>query len=918
MSRRQRKNLGESFEKATKSLPRREKEMILKDKNFLTSITDLCKNESNLNLLSSKISSILSCNLKDINEKMMEQGGGSNQIDDDGLDDDGNDFGDNESFSERSLDTKMLSQKNMNMLHKHIDDPDHMMDNSNMSGEQDLDEDCDDEDDSRQSFKMAENKRAMLESQQLDHARLKDFLMQTNPNLVISKGSKKWISDSVSHGNDMEDSDANLMTVANREFLAKLISSKLHKGPNQNARIVENSGHDEDDENSTILDVVESNNMHQHQQQETSHFSAPFSASNSNNGSNNNLMDIQPQFPSNTNSFNNHFNSLGGFYNANSSANRNLATTIPTSASLLVEAALNSVSNMIGQNMDNGDNQQMSIDNTENHQTMSDEISNNEFNSPHHMMGNVEDNMKIMKTQNFPLHLPSMAAFSNSGNNNSNLLNENIEIDVDASSTPKSREKLCSYTPSNGGDKEINSFGNQHNEPSPARTMTPDHHPNYSSNFNGQRNQHQDSPPTDGGGRQIYTEHDLISPASTPTLPRYDFSAENYRRRDKSNIEYGKSLQQHHQQQHNMAHMSSDEENSIVIAENLSVTHPNSHIVNEKIKLNSQIDLLYSNNGKYEGSNSNSSNQLNRESLNDIRLKYNEQGLDIQEFRNTVVNENVVGNASGPDYHGLDMSSRSGIGYHAHNFPASSNISFNRYQHHIYDILTDRDQQLPQNTQQQDHHSFQLQQQHQQIQHLLQDHISQEQDSDQISSGVDLSRTSNYIVPPSPTPTPHLPYSHSHSEMLRMVSLDLSSGTSGASPGMVGSNNAHHVRHHSSFLPHATNREIPEHHRFLSSADQRLLVDPTAHLLLEQNNRLLNSENSRLLEQSRLLSESSSNRHVVSPRGFGAYHHPHPQHSHHQVSSSNYHHHHAAVKQTLAPATNQHSSNYHPFSASYY
>ena len=488
---------------------------------------------------------------------------------------------------------------------------------------------------------------------------------------------------------------------------------------------------------------------------------------------------------------------------------------------------------------------------------------------------------------------------------------------MDASSTPKSREKLCSYTPSNNGEKEINSFGNQHNEPSPARTMTPDHHPNYSSNFNGQRNQHQDSPPTDVGGRQIYTEHDLISPASTPTLPRYDFSAENYRRRDKSSIEYSKNLQQHHQQQQHLAQMSSDEENSIVIAENLSVTHPNAHIVNEKIKLNSQIDLLYANNSKYEASNSNSSNQLNRESLQDIRLKYNEQGLDIQEFRNTVVNENVGGNGSGPDYHGLDMSSRAGLGYHAHNFPTSSNISFNRYQHHIYDILTDRDQQqLPQNAQQQDHHSFQLQQQHQQIQHLLQDHISQEQDGDQISSGVDLSRTSNYIVPPSPTPTPHLPYSHSHSDMLRMVSLDLSSGTSGASPGMVGPNNSHHVRHHASFLP---NREISDHHRFLSTADQRLLVDPTAHLLLEQNNRLLNSENSRILEQSRLLSESSSNRHVVSPsRGFGAYHHPHTQHSHHQVSSSNYHHHHAAVKQPLAPAPNQHSSNYHPFSASYY
>lgn len=172
-------------------------------------------------------------------------------------------------------------------------------------------------------------------------------------------------------------------------------------------------------------------------------------------------------------------------------------------------------------------------------------------------------------------------------------------------------------------------------------------------------------------------------------------------------------------------------------------------------------------------------------------------------------------------------------------------------------------------------------------------------------SSVDLSRTSNtYIVPPSP---PHLSYSHTHSEMLRMASLDLSSGGSVASAGMVGShNNSHHVRHHSTFLAHAPNREIGDHHRFLSTADQRLIVDPTAHLLIEQNNRLLSSENNRIIDQSRLLSsDGPGNRHVVSPRGFGAYHH-HTHHSHHQMK---YH---------QGPPSNQHQQNYHPFSASYY
>lgn len=113
------------------------------------------------------------------------------------------------------------------------------------------------------------------------------------------------------------------------------------------------------------------------------------------------------------------------------------------------------------------------------------------------------------------------------------------------------------------------------------------------------------------------------------------------------------------------------------------------------------------------------------------------------------------------------------------------------------------------------------------------------------------------------------------------------------------------MRHHAqSFLTHAANRELPDHHRFLTAADQRLLVDPTAHLLLEQNNRLLSSENNRILEQPRLLSDGPVNRHVVSPRGFGAYHH-HPHHSHHQVK---YH---------QGPSSNQ-QQNYHPFSASYY
>lgn len=920
MTRRQRKNLGESLNKATRSMQPREKEMILKDKSFLTSITDLCKSENNLNLLSSKISSILNCNLKEMNKKLMNNGSNSamDMDHDEGDYRDGNDFSDNMNVSD--LEGKMMD-KNMGHLIQPKRDDDGMLNDSisgNDTNDMEPDEDEDDDESDRNSFKAPINRRSFLDNPQLTNPRFKDFLLQSNPNLVISKGSKKWISNPVNPLNDMDDNDANMMTQANRDFLAKLISSKL-KGGNQ-GRIMSTEGANE---RSPVLEVVDSN---LHQQQQENQFNHQFSHQNA-MVQGNNMMEIQSQFQnsgnsSNQNNFNSHFNHLGSFYNGTANVNRNMSGSIPTSASLLVEAALSSVSNMIGSNdiNDEANNQQMNMDSGNHQQDLPDEMNSPEFQASHNMMSSVDDNLKMMKSQNFPIHLPSMASFGNSVN--SNMIAENSEIEVETSSTPKSHEKLCSYTPSAEKEVNVNSFQNQTNDScSPARTMTPDqHNANYNINFASHRNtqvpQIQTSPVEQQlSSRPMYgSEHDLVSPASTPSLPRYDFGSESYRRREKNlatsgNLSYQKSMQNHQQSQQQIAqHISSDEENSIVIAENLSVNQQQNqnHIVNDKIKLNSQIDLLYANNSKYDNSLSagNQSNQIHRD-LNDLRLKYNEQGLEIQEFsRNAAVNENVGGGGNGSDYQGLDMSSRAGLNYHSHSFQlssaAGSNLSFNRYQHHIYDILTDREQ-AAQNQQQQEHHPFQLQQQQQQIQHLLQDHISHDQDSDQIQSGgVDLSRTSNYIVPPS---SPHLPYSHTHSEMLRMASLDLSSGSSGAS-AMVSSNSSHHVRHHSPFLTHAPNRELPEHHRFLTTADQRLLVDPTAHLLLEQNNRLLSSENNRILDQPRLLADGPVNRHVVSPRGFGAYHH-HPHHSHHQVK---YH---------QGPSPNQ-QQNYHPFSASYY
>lgn len=668
MTRRQRKNLGESLNKATRSMPQREKEMILKDKNFLSSITDLCKNESNLNLLSTKISSILNCNLKEMNKKLLTDDN-SEGID---MESDGNEFQESNEFSENlnnsDVETKLIGGKTMRNLLEQKRNEETML-NDSISGNDTNDmENVDEEDEcdgiNRHSFKAPANRRTFLDSpQQLSmtsNPRFKDFLLQTNPNLVISKGSKKWISDN--HLNEVEDNDISLMTQANRDFLAKLISSKLHKGSNnQTQRNIQ-----EVTSNHSPIDV--DSNLH-HQQQSDNEFNQNFNHPQSNSG----LMDIQTQFQNeednHSNQFNAHFGSLGNFYNSNSNTNRNMNSSIPTSASLLVEAALNSVSNIIGNNglNDGGSSQQMSLDEGDNHQTdLHNELNNGEFQSSH-MMNSVDENMKILKTQNFPIHLHSMTPFNNDPENN--MMHESNENEVEPSGSSKSHEKICSYVPTEK-EASINSFQNQpHDSCSPARTMTPDqHNTNFNPNFTNQRNLQTTQIQTSPGqipSRPIYgSEHELASPASTPSLPRYDFGSENYRRREKNmgsnpNIEYQKSMQNHHHQlqtqSSQIAQISSDEENSIVIAENLSVSQQNqNHIVSEKLKLNSQIDLIYSNNGN---SITSQSNLTQRESLNDLRVKYNEHGLELQDFTRNSVSDNN-GSLSGSDYQGLDMSSR--------------------------------------------------------------------------------------------------------------------------------------------------------------------------------------------------------------------------------------------------------------------
>lgn len=417
-----------------------------------------------------------------------------------------------------------------------------------------------------------------------------------------------------------------------------------------------------------------------------------------------------------------------------------------------------------------------------------------------------------------------------------------------------------------------------------------------------------------------YPEHELISPASSPSIPRYNFNGDMMRHKRAVQEQEHQERQRQNISRHNQ--MSSDEENSIM--------PQNSAGQDMRMKFpQSQIDLMYS---KYESMASN--------------LKYNSQDLDSPaEYRqggagnggNAAASAAAAAAAAASaandlsDLQGLDMSSRSNAAssnYH-HNFQLPSS----RYHHHIYDILSDREQQSQQaqqaggavvgggggggagaasvvHQQEHGHGQHHAMQQHQQSAAAMHNMLSEqlgEQEHDQTTS-VDLSRTANYVV----SSPPQLPYNHpTHHDMLRMASLDLTPNTANMAVGNNRSFLSSQMQHQS--------RESLEHHRLLSTVEQhrilaasnaadqhRLLVDPTAHLLMEQNNRLLGTA-----DQSRLLGESAAaaaqNRHMA--RSFGAYH---------QVASSNYH---PGVRPPpVLPSANHHASNpsnYHPFPAYY-
>ncbi|KNC32711.1 hypothetical protein FF38_02711 [Lucilia cuprina] len=816
-------------------------------------------------------------------------------------------------------------------------------------------------------------------------------------NLVVSKGSKKWISDDDRHlsrdcavaemgggtgmttnqnscgmsgggNNDMalppfavpqsNNDDPTKLMGSNRDFLSRLINSAnpSHNHHTGNTR--------EEDENSSFLDVVESNNaaangqMSQYHHNSGNNAGAGAAANTGNavtnpnnglsaaNGSANNQGE-NSQMSMNSLSQSQAF--MSSFYNNANARLSGTGTGSSSSASMLVEAALNSVGNMIDN--DNNDLKVPTENNINTDSPMSSHVDSetNRFNASN-PMDNLESELKMMKNlNNFPMQIPPLPMFPNQGNNLNSCnispsastptnprSNQNNEVEVDAGSTPRAQHM------GNAGNNDGDPFPSaaQHRTPPSPQPISPGRDYSMFGNNPGSNGGTPGGPGTAGsnssanstGGNSSnnnisassplpaalaqnqrrnassvgssYPEHELISPASSPSIPRYNFNngdVMRHKHRSDSENDRRQALTGGHN------HLSSDEENSIMpqnsVGQDMRMKFPQS-----------QMDLMYS---KYESL------------ANSTALKYNNQNIDSPtEYRTSNSTATASSNNDISDLQGLDMSSRSNVSssnYH-HNFQLPSNSSANlpgigRYHHHIYDILSEREQnQQSQSQSQQQHHSSssggsgsgsqhqqqehpsQLSmQQHQSAMHsMLSDQLS-EQEHDQATS-VDLSRTANYVVP-SP---PQLPYNHPHHDMLRMASLDLTPNTN-----MSVGNNRSFL---SSQMQHQS-RESLEHHRLLSTVEQhrilaasnaaaadqhRLLVDPTAHLLMEQNNRLLGSD------QSRLLGETAQNRHMA--RGFGAYH---------QVASSNYH---PGVRPPVLPSANHHASNpsnYHPFPAYY-
>lgn len=885
----------------------------------------------------------------------------------------------------------------------------------------------------------------------------KDFITPLSSGLIQSKGSKKWIDDHPLH-NDVGDENAHHLLASgqqpvNRNFLSRLIGN-VNSGQNQQQqhgpfKYPNDCGVEGNEDDSSILDVVDNNNHNgqnkggnmvqnqllsndNHQFGNTSSFQEQISQLSS-------LSNLSQYTQNSLNNFANSYCGQGSEMSADTEGMGVAATTgtgsVPgnATASLLVEAALNSVTNMIdGHDHVDDCNAEGIKDRSVDHSqaTSINAATEDAMENVHHMgsgegidssirnetgsynsgMQDIDTEVKLMKGLNdfqlnqsaqmgphstgngqmdnmqFPLSQQSSSTSSTNGNTNvmqncqnSDMMHDN-EIDVDNASTPRTVDRdstsFRNYPPTTTPSPRDISPGQDYAQ----SQRTADQQQQF---FGIQRptatgrnnNYHHMNDPMSAAQSPLSHSHANQHNPSPPIIPRYGFSLNEICRKR----EYGGQsstpsmlLQQQQSQQTHLRreqHLSSDEDS--IIAQNLSVNHglatptvsgTDGTDQTQKCKLPVEHYSKYSDHLNSVGGGTSGG-------LADLRLKYNsnENADHFQRFHPSSAgqqgNHNNPNSATAGSDHmnelGLDMSSRIGS-YPHHNFQlsAAAAAGLNRYHHHIYDILSERDtQQSNQQThalQNSTDHQLQLQQeqqhnlmlsQHQQEQaatHQMSDSLNVSgnhaaEGLDQTTS-VDLSRTTSYVV----TSPPSLPYGgHPHSDMLRMVSMELNgSNGNGGLPGNGG--NIIAGNNHRSFLSGATGSQHNprmdtieslhhHHHRLLTSAEQhrllasntaaaaeqlttaggnRLLVDPT-HLLMDSNNRSILSASA---DTSRILGD----RHMVQGRDFGTYHH-------HQVAAAaaNNYHHHGAVHHPLArPSTqsNHHSvgaSNYHPFPTYY-
>lgn len=232
-----------------------------------------------------------------------------------------------------------------------------------------------------------------------------------------------------------------------------------------------------------------------------------------------------------------------------------------------------------------------------------------------------------------------------------------------------------------------------------------------------------------------------------------------------------------------------------------------------------------------------------------------------------------------------------------HNDLTMANVNHynSRYQHHIHDILSDKEQHL--------HVDQPSQQQTQQDIHSA--YIDHHMNSNQHSSvydpteqqSINLCKTAEYNSCMSPMPQNYT----THSEMLqRMNSTGPQDLCTSMSSSYMNTNNSPPTIHHPSFLNTQlnshNNRDLSDHHRLLAPdkfVASRLLVDPVAHRFIEQHNRLLGSE---------------MNKNDQKSLGLSLYHQQLPSHQ-----TNPYHH------EPVKSAANNLHANYHhlPFSAYY-